>query len=266
MRTRMVRVRRRGKPVKRMIVLFALTLAAYLFVSFRQGDPVAAVIGAKESGRARTQVVFGALELHAVRTAACDSEESARVEAARYIPRGAAGYIHKDETWHIFCAGYERETDARKVCGQLNETEKMNCDTISMISSAVTLNVTATKEQTEALIACDSALRTTVTLIGSLSYALDSGDASVSQAISVLTEQRDAMNGALRHFSAATGEVFDGVVCAPLVSLMLEASEGMDYLLKDCAELPAVLFSGRMKHLFLQLRIGQIDYLASLGG
>ena len=251
MHTRMVRLRR-GKPVRRMAALFGLTLAVFLFVIARRGDPVEAILSERDAGR--------------VRTAACASEESARVEAARYVPRGAAGYVLHRETWHVLCSGYETAEDAAAVRDHLREAEGMSCDTVSLVCDEVRIRVTATPAQTEALTACEAKLRETVELIGALSYAIDRGDTAVSQAIGVLRSQKEALSEARSRFMTAAGANLDGAVCAPLCDLAETAGKGLEKLTGEAATLPDVLFSGRMKALFLALRVGQIGYLAGLGG
>ncbi len=265
MHTRMVRLRR-GKPVRRMAALFGLTLAAFLFVIIRRGDPVEAILSEWDAGRVRSDVVLPGLELHAVRTAACASEEAARVEAARYVPRGAAGYVLHRETWHVLCAGYETAEDAAAVRDRLREAESMSCDTVSLVCEPVRIRVTATAAQTETLTACEAKLRETVALIGALSYAIDRGETSVSQAVGVLRSQKQALSEARGRFLTAAGSPLDGVVCGPLSDLAGAAEKGLEKLTAEEAALPATLFSGRMKALFLSLRVGQIDYLAGLGG
>ena len=265
MKTRMVRVRRR-QPARRVVLLLALTLAAFVYLAARRGDPVRAILDAQSAQRVRTDVVFDGLALHAVRTAACDSEEAARVEAARYVSRGAAGYVLRREVWHVLAAGYETAAEAEAVRNSLRESEGMNCDTVSLICGPVRLRVTATPEQTAALAACEDKLRETVALIGSLSYAIDRGDAAVPQAIGVLKAQAEAMAAARDKLDSATGGTPDPAVCAPLLALAKNAEKGLEKLTGENATLPDVLFSGRMKALFLALRAGQIDYLANLGG
>ncbi len=50
------------------------------------------------------------------------------------------------------------------------------------------------------------------------------------------------------------------------LELAAEGVRGLDSLTVDHATLPDVLFSGRMKALFLALRVAETDYMASLGG
>ncbi|MBO4297900.1 MAG: hypothetical protein J5998_03800 [Clostridia bacterium] len=267
MRKRMVRVRRRP-PAKRMAALFALTLAAFLYMTLRRGDPVEAILSARDAERVRTDVVFEGIELHAVRTAACNSQETARVEAARYAPRGAAGYVLRRETWHVLCAGYETAGDAAAVRDRLREEEGMACDTVSLVCGSVRLRVTATAEQTAALVACEKKLRETVALIGALSYSLDGGDTAVPQLLGVLRSQREALSAARVRFleTAGGGEGLDDAVCRPLIDIAEAAEKGLDTLTGEASSLSQTLFSGRMKALFLALRVRQIEYLASLGG
>jgi len=261
----MVRVRR-AAPARRIVALLVLTLAAFLWLSLRRGDPVDAILSARDAERTRVGVTFDALELHAVRTAVCDSEEAARVEAARYMPRGAAGYVLRREAWHVLACGYETAAEAERVRDHLREAEGMTCDAVSLVCEPVRLRVTATAEQTEALTACEEKLRGTATLVGALSGAIDRGDASVSQALGVLKSQREQLCAARKRLESAAGERIDAVVCGPLAAMARQAEEGLDALTGDGSMLPDTLFSGRMKALFLALRVAEIEYLSRLGG
>ncbi len=158
MKTRMVRVRR-VEPVRRAAALFLLALGAFVWLTARRGDPVAAILSARDAERTAAQVVFDPLALHAVRTAVCDSEAAARVEAARYASRGAAGFILRREVWHVLAAGYDTAEEADAVRDGLREKEGMSCDTVSLVCGPARLRVTATAEQTAALTGCEAALR-----------------------------------------------------------------------------------------------------------
>ncbi|MBR3502637.1 MAG: hypothetical protein IKO07_00145 [Clostridia bacterium] len=265
MKTRLVRVRR-AAPVRRIAALFFLTLAALLWLTARRGDPVQAILSARDAERTTSDVVFSELSLHAVRTAVCDSEAAARVEAARYAPRGAAGYALHREVWHVLAAGYETAEEADAVRDNLRAQEGMSCDTVSLVCGRVRVRVTATAEQTEALVGCERALRESAALVASLSRAIDKGEAAVPQALGVLKEQRAALEEARARLAAAAGEAADAKVVSPLLSLAETAEKGLKSLTAEQAALPDILFSGRMKALFLSMRVGEIDYLASLGG
>ena len=265
MKTRMVRVRR-AEPVRRAAALFLLALGAFVWLTARRGDPVAAILSARDAERTAAQVVFDPLALHAVRTAVCDSEAAARVEAARYASRGAAGFILRREVWHVLAAGYDTAEEADAVRDGLREKEGMSCDTVSLVCGPARLRVTATAEQTAALTGCEAALRESAALVASLSRAVDRGEASVSQAAAVLEAQRAALEEARSRLAVAAGEAADPRVVSPLLALAARAERGLSGLTGERAALPAALFSGRMKALFLSLRTEEIDYLASLGG
>ena len=151
--TRMVRVRRRRPAVRRAVILLLITLCAYLYMIALRGDPVQAILDARDEERVRREVALDGLEIHAVRTAVCDSAETARVEAARYIPRGAAGYMLQEETWHILCAGYETEAQAKTVRDRLRAEENIACDVLGLVAEKVSVYVTAAPSQIDALIA-----------------------------------------------------------------------------------------------------------------
>ena len=265
MKTRLVRVRRTA-PARRAAALLILALAALFVLTARRGDPVRAILSARDAERVTTEVAFEALSLHAVRTAVCDSEAAARVEAARYAPRGAAGYVLHREVWHVLAAGYESAGEADAVRDNLRDREGMSCDTVSLVCGRVRLRVTATAAQTQALVACERALRESAVLAAALSRSVDKGETAVSQAIGALKAQLGALEEARSKLAAAVGEAADARVVGPLLALAEAAEAGLKRLTGEQATLPDVLFSGRMKALFLAMRAGEIDYLASLGG
>lgn len=265
MKTRLVRVRR-AAPARRAAALLVLTLSAFGWLLLRRGDPVTALLSARDAERMTSDVVFSELALYAVRTAVCDSEAAARVEAARYVPRGAAGYVLHREVWHVLAAGYGTAEEAERVRDSLRAEEGMSCDTVSLVCDRVRVRVTATAEQTAALAECEKTLRESAALVASLSRAVDRAETPVSQAIGALKTQRENLEAARVRLAQAVGDAPDALVCAPLLELAAEGVRGLDSLTVDHATLPDVLFSGRMKALFLALRVAEIDYMASLGG
>lgn len=263
-KTRMVRVRRRRPAVRRAVVLLLITLCAYLYMFALRGDPVQAILDARDEERVRREVSFDSLEIHAVRTAVCDSEETARVEAARYIPRGAAGYMLQEETWHILCAGYETEAQAKTVRDRLRAEENIACDVLGLVADKVSIYVTAAPSQIDALIACERRLRETETLLGALSLAADDGETPRSQIASAIEEAASLLDGALSDFKAAAGEG-DETVCAPLQDMAGYAVTVLEKLAGEYGALGDTLFSGRVKDAFIRLRVAHIFWLDSLG-
>ncbi len=263
MKTRMVRVRRRRPAVRRAVLLLLAALCAYLYMMASGEDPVQAILDARNEARVRREVVFEGLELHAVRTAVCDSEETARVEAARYIPRGAAGYMLRAETWHILCAGYETEAQAKTVRDRLRTEENIACDVLGLVAEKASVYVTAAPTQIDALIACERRLRETETLLGALSLTVDDGETPRAQIVSAIGEAASLLDGALTDFKAAVGEG-DEAVCAPLQDMAEYAVTVMGKLTDDYGALGDTLFSGRVKDSFIRLRVAHTFWLDSL--
>ena len=265
MKTRMVRVRRRRPAVRRAVCLLILTLCAYLYMVAMRGDPVQAILDARDEQRVRREIAFDALEIHAVRTAECDSQETARVEAARYIPRGAAGYMLHEGKWHILCAGYETEAQAKTVRDRLRAEENIACDTLGLSAEKAVLYVTAGPSQIDALIECERRLRETETLLGALSLAADGDETARSQIASAIDEAASLLGGALADFHAAAGEG-DETVCAPLQDMAKYALTVLQKLSGDYGALSDTLFSSRLKDAFLRIRIAHIFWLDALSG
>lgn len=263
-KTRMVRVRRR-LPVRRVLCLMALTCAAYVGLVAFHGDPVQAVLDRREEQRVRQSVSFEDMQLYAVRTAVCNSQQAARIEAARHIPRGAAGYVLHQEMWHVLCAGYETETQAEGVSSRLSGEEDMACDVLGLIAEGVSFYVTATPTQADALVSCESRLREAEALCAAVSLSLDSGESGRAQVLAALREESELLKKAVSSLEKAAGEE-DHAVCTPLVDLSRNALDILDRLCVQSGELSDVLFSGRLKEAFLHLKIDHILWLETLGG
>lgn len=264
MKTRKVRVRR-GLSVGAALGWMLLTLAAWAALVLLRGDPVQAVLEARDERRVRERVDMEALAVYAVRTASCDSQQAARSEAARLSARGAAGYILAGETQHVLCAGYETQTQAESVRDRLREEEGMACDVVGLVSSGVSFYVTATPSQIEALTECEGRLRAAEGLLGALPLALDGGESSRAQVLDALMEEQRRLEAAASALENAVGSG-EEAVCGPLLELSGEAIEDLWSLRADSGALPDMLFSGRLKEAFLRLRIGHIDWLETLGG
>lgn len=264
MKIRMVRVRRR-LPIGRVLLLMAATCAAYACLMLLRGDPVQEMLDRQQEKRVRQSVSFEGMQLYAVRTAVCNSQQTARIEAARYIARGAAGYVMHRDMWHVLCAGYETQVQAESVCSRLSGEEDMACDVLGLIADGVSFYLTATPTQADALISCEERLRETEVLLGAISLSLDGGEIGRGQVTAALDEQSGLLKQAASELEQAAGEE-DHAVCAPLIELADKALDRLDALCEAGDELKDVLFSGRLKEAFLHLRIEHILWLETLGG
>jgi len=262
MRTRLVRVRRRPRAMYWAVVFLALSMAAYIRVSvpvlrlYEKGGE-----GAKEPGeRVTEEISVDALGIYLVSFGGYDVMNSAKVEAARYVPRGAAGYVLKREKLYVIGAGYAQKAEAEKACVFLAAQEGMACAVIELYSPEVRMRVTAGSGQIEAFLSAEKALRQTAQTMGQLSFAIDRGEATLAQAQQVVKTQLQKLEAARDALSRIAGGTESGLF------------QGMDSLLGEMIgqtglmleEKKAMGLSGKLKYCHIDMTVREIEMMNAL--
>jgi hypothetical protein len=185
---------------------------------------------------------------------------AAQVEAARYVSRGAAGYILEGERRQVIGSGYEDEEEARQVCAMLREREGIEASVIVLDAPAVTLRITAGALQIEAFLRAQQLLRGTAVELLQLSFAVDRAEASAIQAGSVIQSRQVRLSEALRELRAQCGEqphaLFDG-----LTEIMDDMLAQLEKMRK---ETDAMALSSRLKYFYIDACVRQIGWMNAM--
>lgn len=263
MRTRLVRVRRRSGTVVRAVVFLAAAAAVYIRVSLPALNRMEeAATGALSRGERTTQeIAIAPLEAHLISFGGFEEMSGARVEAARYVSRGAAGYVLTGEEMQVIGAAYDSEAAAERVCAQLKAAEGMDCTVISVNSPEVILRMTADSGQIAAFTEAEKTLRTAADALGMLAFSIDRGEADAHQAGMVIETQLDKAENALHALQAQPGK--SGGLYTELTQLMTDLCGQMEQMLSETS---GMILSSRLKYAQVDFRVREIDMMNDIIG
>lgn len=265
-----VRVRKQHPTAPLWVLLMVLTaLTIYLVTLGMRSEgayPVTEVSSVPTAApeRVTQDLPLDALSVHLIQLNAFESADAARIEAARYVARGAAGYLleNGDGLLRVIGAGYESEEEASSVCERLLQSEGIEASICLLESAPVTLRVTASREQIDALRKAEALLRSTAAQMGQSAFALDAGSRTVLQARMDFAQSLEDARLAQEQLNAAAGET-PNRVAASLLSLLKHAVESLEEL--SSAETQSTLsFSSKIKYNYIDLRTQHIRFLNEL--
>jgi len=190
-----------------------------------------------------------------------DETENACLASARYMPRGAAGYLfRKDGKMHSIGNMYFSKEEAEKMAKHISSAG-ITASVIPLIQKGVTLRVTAQEESAAALDFCVNAFHEFEKSLAKYSGQLDSGMISLKEArvlLSVLhydlSEKKTQAEEALFALGEnAAGEIFD---------MYLESLETLSSLTKN--EGGEMMLSARIKYSMIDFALKRADLLKRL--
>ena len=239
----------------------ALILSAFTARGGRSGTEVRTAQG----GEVVTQeYTVPAQALHMISFGAYEEESAARVEAARYVGRGTAGYIYPVDRLYVVAAGYDSREDAERVAEQIESSEGIVCQVLSVRSEPVSLQMTGTQRQIQTLVSSDATLRQALGDLQQLSFVLDSGEADyleVSRRLEDAIDQTALAASQLRGDYALSGDA----IGAGYLRLLNGLASSIRQFLTSGAE-TTLAFSSRIKYACIDNRLAYIDFLNGLTG
>jgi len=263
MRTRMVRVRkRRDTSMAWALVFLFMAMALYIRVSLPTLEKMQAeeTSAAGRGGRVMREIVIDGLEVWLVSFGRYDGLSEAKVEAARYVPRGAAGYVLEGEGYSVVGAGYTSQEDAEKVCGQLNAAEGMDCEAERTYAPPVTLRMTAGSEQITAFLEAERTLRDTAGALGQLAFSVDRGDADAAQAAEVIGTHLKNVESAEKKLREQLADSESGIF-GDLLAMLGDMAGQMEEMRQEKG---AMAVSSRLKYCHVDFRVREIEWMNGL--
>ena len=110
-------------------------------------------------------------------------EAAARIEAARYVARGAAGYILPGSSEYLIIgAGYDSADEAAGVMKKLSEEDKLTASIATREAAGLNVRLTGSRAQVDALIGAENALGHATRALGEAAFSLDAGTLQLSGA------------------------------------------------------------------------------------
>ena len=264
MRSKRIRVRHRSARSLRMavallFVALGLYVASLWLQTGRQTEsppPQNAEMVASE----RTFPVLGGyfVQLHRARDAS-----TARIEAARHMRRGAAGYVMQDgESYLVIGALYDAKEEAEAVVSRLIEREGIAAEVVARQFGGVKLRVTATQAQIDAFFLGEESLRPLTSRLAELAQQLDQGKIGIEPAarqIGLIHEESALRLHALRDALGGDEHPLMRRLCA-LYELMEQATG--DAAL-NAAQSP-LSFSAKIKYNSISMRLQHLGFLHEL--
>ncbi len=262
-----VKVRRDHPSALSWAIALLVTMLCVYLLTLGGGahPPVASIASDDGAARVTEQISFEPLSIWAVSLGDFDAAEAARIEAARYAPRGAAGFVWEDgDVFRVLAAGYTSEADAKRVAEGLQAAEGIEAATCVRSAERVRLRITATEKQIEALTACESTLRKQTIELFELSFQLDRAEIDAEAARTLLAVAAGRLDEILKSLRAIPG-ASENAVLSGLFSLT-ERLRASLFVLSTENSKTALSLSGKIKYNTLEATFAHIDYLAHLNG
>lgn len=263
---RRVYVKRRGPcPAAWLALLTGAALMAFVFLARPAIQTLSVDLNQPpEAQEPVTQdVSLEAMEIHLVVLAQQEDPIQARIEAARYAPRGAAGYLlERDGVYQVVGNGYAALEEAEKVAQTLEEEEDIPAQVLSCAGAGALLRVTATPAQQSALAEGEALARRLEEELRGHALALDRGERQapvVRAALSLCAQEAQQAGDRL---SRAAGET-PNPVAAGVIQLLEQLAQDCGQLAQEEQDTP-LTFSSRLKYAYLAAVLGHIDFLNSL--
>lgn len=244
------------------LCLIASIIMYGLYVYTLPADDGGAAQAAAEP-RISAQIVMPSMRLYAVALGVYDSETQARLDAARYAERGAAGCIVEiDSGWALLGTGYLSDGEAGSVCAQLRSNEGIDAQTILFSADETRVSMTATQSQASAVQNALELLSALPDELNALSRQIDNGECDAATIRSLLAIRSSEMQDALDALSLALGDTANHF-CRMVETLMGDACTLLGEM---CAEgvYTALALSSAMKQCALETQLGLINIMNAL--
>lgn len=254
-----------GRRRPKALLLFAvLAVAAGALVLLRPPLPFLSFSApslTRQDTEMETRVVtLPAARFYTLQLGAFSDARSAESLAETYRRRGAAGYIHHQDSYRVLAAAYPQREDALAVQQQLLENHQVDAYLHPVVRNAVTLRLSGQKAQLDALEdAFDICVQLTATL-AHLSQSLDGGTMTADEIRAALPSQLNTLQSLCSRLETLFARENHAAVLA-LLTLMQETQAHLQTALT--AE-NSTRLGGSIKYCHLALLCGLEAYVAQL--
>ncbi|MBQ5771531.1 MAG: hypothetical protein IIW08_10195 [Clostridia bacterium] len=258
---RRVRIRRERASFPALALAF-LVFSAVLFLStikIRQEKPVYGNTDALQY--ASSEIELEKIDVSLVTLCGQESRENARITSARYMQRGAAGYLYeKGGKWYSVGNLYFSKAEAEKMAQYISDSG-IPASVLPLSQKGVTLRVTAEEEMLDALAFCVNAFSEFERSLADYSQRLDAGELSEREArvlLSVLSydlsaKRAEAGRALSEEDDHAAGSIFRMYLTLLDTAASLTKNEGGEMML-----------SARIKYALIESTIQRAELLRRL--
>ena len=256
-----VRVRRERPTALALAVALCLTmLVVYVLTLDVKGPEVVESMAA--APRVTKEIALDGLSGWAVSMATCESPEAARMQAAAWVSRGAAGCVRQlDGAWRALGALYDSRKEAERVAKRLSAEEGIPAEAIPLEAKGLTLRVTAPSAQIEAVAGADALLRQQGARLGEAALQLDRGELTPDAARALCALAATEAGRQAEALAAIPGAT-ENRLCAALIGLLRDMAD-MQRTAADATRADTAALSGMLRCARIEWFLGQREMMAS---
>ena len=171
-------------------------------------------------------VAFPAMENWLLSCGTFENEQQAQTAAATYRTRGGAGFVLEGEDgYSVLLAAYDSAAACENVAQNLKTQEDIDAQTQQMTIDGVELRLTASARRIDGVRDAFSIWQQTVQRLSDLWQDVDGGVATLNQAVSRLSAQRDKL-----------GDACDEAFSEALIEGESQALDGLSAVLRGTFE------------------------------
>lgn len=257
-----IRVRRdRPSALTWALALAVTMLAVYLITLSAPIEEEAQ--DASADARVTQQITLEGMSMYFADLGAYPQQWRARVAAAAYTARGAAGAVYADgDGYHVLGAGYAFKADAERIAQRLSE-QSISASVLELSAPQISLRITAAQRDVAAIAEADSVLRRQLQQICALALQIDRGEVSASSARTLMKVSAAEARSARKALEAVRGSE-DQPICTSLIRQL----GALDQRLSQAAECSgdAAELSGQLRNCHVQGCIELIAFLNAPAG
>lgn len=256
-----VRVRRERPTALSWALALAVTMLAVYLVTLNRPDAGPAE-ETSAGPRITREITLEGMEMYFADLGAYPDETNARIAAASYAPRGAAGVVlAQPDGYHVLGAGYALEADAERIAKRLTEQESLSSCVLRLSAPSVALRITARDADTDAIADADRLLQSRLDQIASMALQIDRGELPSASARTLAQVARSELKKAAKTLSRVGGAESQPV-CTQLLAQLHSLADELDALARSGASGAAL--SGQLRCCHVSGNLRRIDFLNAL--
>lgn len=229
-----VRVRRDRPSALTWAVALAVTMLAVWLITL-SAPGVQKAESASAGVRVTRQIDFEGETAYFADLGVYSDQWQARVAAAGYVGRGAAGVVYEDERgFHVLGAGYALEADAQRIARRLGEQLEIETGVIALSGPAVSFRVTAPEGDAEAIADADRTIRIQLAQMNAVALQADRGEISFASARTLARVAASEARKARKRLEEISGGE-DQPVCVALIGQLKSMEENLSAVTKGKA-------------------------------
>lgn len=177
-----VKIPRERASFPAVVIAFLLFSIVFFLSTVGARQEKAVLSHTTEAGFSSREIALEDMRCYLIALSGGGEAENARIDSARYMKRGAAGYLmERNGQWFSIGNMYFSKEEADLITEHLLKNG-INASVIELNEKGVTLRVTADEDTLDALSFCVSAFREYEESLMNFSYRLDAGELSKREA------------------------------------------------------------------------------------